>query len=109
MRLAWRPLTYVMGFAILGAYAYYTLRGPQGIPALLEKRREVRALQEQNADLQREIQYRREYVERLSRSPAEQEKQVREKLKLLRPGETQFILPEEPKKPAEPKPNSTPE
>ena len=67
--------------------------GPQGIPALQEKRGEIRKLEEENANLQREIQYRRDRIKKLQESPAEQELEVRKNLKLLRPGETSFILP----------------
>src|SRR5581483_4489917 len=33
---------YVAAVAVLGAYGWIALRGPQGIPALLEKHREIR-------------------------------------------------------------------
>ena len=75
------------------------LRGPQGIQALLEKRREIRQLQEQNATAARENERRQERIRRLQNSTSEQEMEIRKQLKLLRPGETTFILPEAPKEP----------
>ena len=80
--------------AIVIAYAWIAVSGPQGLQALLEKRREIRQLQEQNAALNREIEHRRDRIRRLEESPSEQEMEIRKQLKLLRPGETTFILPE---------------
>jgi len=73
------------------------LRGPQGIPALRGKWREIRTLEEDNANLQRENQYRRDRIKKLEENPSAQELEIRKKLKLVRPGETSFILPDPPK------------
>jgi len=78
-------------------YGWMALRGPQGIQALLEKRHEIRQLEEQNAAQEHENQLRRERIQRLEQSRSEQEMEIRKQLKLLRPGETTFILPEAPK------------
>ena len=75
-------------------YGAIALRGPQGVPALLDKRREIRQLEEQNAALAAEIARRKERIERLEQNTSEQEMEIRKQLKLLRPGETTFILPE---------------
>ena len=85
--------------AIVIAYAWIAVSGPQGLQALLEKRREIRQLQEQNAALTREIEHRRDRIRRLEESPSEQEMEIRKQLKLLKPGETTFILPDGPKEP----------
>ena len=79
------------------AYGWMALRGPQGLQALLEKRREIRQLEEQNAAQARENELRRERIQRLEQSRSEQEMEIRKQLKLLRPGETTFILPDAPK------------
>ena len=73
------------------------LRGPQGLGALLEKHREIRKLEEQNAEKVHQNRERRARVERLENSTSEQEMEIRKQLKLLRPGETTFILPDAPK------------
>ena len=62
-----------------------------------EKWNEIRQFEEENANLQRENDYRRDRIKKLESSPSEQELEIRKKLKLLRPGETSFILPEQPK------------
>src|ERR1700674_2185278 len=83
--------------AIVIAYAWIAVSGPQGLQALLEKRREIQQLQEQNAALTREIEHRRDRIRRLEESTSEQEMEIRKQLKLQRPGETTFILPAGPK------------
>ena len=83
--------------AVVAVYAWIAVSGPQGLEALMEKRHEIRELQEQNATLNREIEHRRDRIRRLEVSPSEQEMEIRKQLKLLRPGETTFILPEGPK------------
>jgi cell division protein FtsB len=88
---------FVVLFAIIGALAAVVLRGPNGIPALVEKRKEIQTLQEMNASLAADNERKRTRIERLKHSRAEQELEIRERLKLLRPGETQLILPEQPK------------
>ena len=73
-------------------YAFFTLRGPNGIPALLEKRAQIRELEKRNQTLAREIELKREKIRRLRESQSEQEMEIRQRLKLVRPGEKVFIL-----------------
>jgi len=96
MNIALRRLLLLVVFALIGTYGYVALRSPQGIPALREKWDEIRKLEEENANLQRENKYRADRIKKLEESPSEQELEVRKKLKLLRPGETSFILPDQP-------------
>ena len=95
-----RRVLILIAFALIGAYGLQKLRGPQGLPALREQWDQIRQLEEENANLQRQNDYRRVRIKKLESSPSEQELEIRKKLKLLRPGETSFILPEQPKPPA---------
>ena len=88
---------WIVGVALVSVYAWAALRGPQGLEALLEKHREIRRLEEQNAALAHEIETRKERIKRLQSSVSEQEMEIRKQLKLLRPGETTFILPDQPR------------
>jgi cell division protein FtsB len=97
MKTAVRRIVYIIAFAMIGVYGFIALRGPQGIPALLEKRKEIRDLEEQNATTRRENEYRRARIQKLQDSPSEQEMEIRKKLHMLRQGETSFILPDQPK------------
>jgi cell division protein FtsB len=79
---------------LASAYGWMFLRGPQGLQTLIEKRREIRQLEEQNANIRLENERRKERIRRLEESRSEQEMEIRKQLKLQRPGETTFILPE---------------
>jgi cell division protein FtsB len=88
----------VLGVVLLASYAYVTLRGPRGIPALLEKQRQIEQLEERNTVLARDIERQREHIRRLAENPAQQELEIRERLKLVHPGEKIFITGEPDKK-----------
>jgi len=103
LRLRMRRAGYIVAFALIVVYGVVALRGPQGVSALLDKRQEVRQLEEQNAAKAAENERRRERIRRLEQSTTEQEMEIRKQLKLLRPGETTFILPDSPKADTPPK------
>lgn len=90
-----RPLAIVAAFAGLAAYATIMLRGPQGLSVLEQKRHQIRALEVQNANLARDIQAKKQLIERLKNDPATQELVIRKRLHKERPGETEFILPKQ--------------
>jgi cell division protein FtsB len=92
-----RRAGYIVVVGVVVIYGLVALRGPQGVSALLEKRREVRLLEEQNAAKAAENERRRERIRRLEENSTEQEMEIRKQLKLLRPGETTFILEDPPK------------
>jgi cell division protein FtsB len=96
MKFLIRKSGFVVLFAVIGAYGVIVLRGPNGIPALVEKRKEIQTLQELNASLAADNERKRVRIEKLKHSRAEQELEIRERLKLLRPGEIQIIVPEQP-------------
>jgi cell division protein FtsB len=90
-----RKAIYLVICVVACAYALVAFRGPNGVPALMEKRRQITALQEQNATLAADNQRKRDRIEKLDKDRAVQELEIRKRLKLLHPGETQFILPEQ--------------
>jgi cell division protein FtsB len=91
-----KQVKYAIGFAIIALYGWIALRGPLGIQSLLDRRQEIRTLQEKNAAMAREVDRRRDRIRRLTESTSEQDMEIRKQLKLLKPGETSFILPEAP-------------
>ena len=103
MKKALNPIVFLIIAALVATYSYLTFRKPQGLPALRGKWTEIRQMEEDNAALQGENEYRRKRIEKLRDNASEQELEIRKKLKLLRPGETSFILPDQPK-PAAPAP-----
>ena len=92
MRSSVAKLGYAVAVLVAASYALVTLRGPQGVPALIERQSQIRTLEKQNADLAREIEFRRERIQRLQQDESEQELEIRQRLKLVRPGEKVFIL-----------------
>jgi cell division protein FtsB len=98
----------VFVFLLTAGYLWIAFRGPQGFGALLERRGEIRQLEEENAAIARENERRREHIRRLSESPSEQDMEIRKQLKLLRPGETTFILPDAPTPADHPEPEPQP-
>ena len=86
-----------MATALVVAFGWIAIRGPQGFRSVREKRREILQLQEQNAALAYQNRLRAQRVQRLEHSRSEQEMEIRKQLKLLRPGETTFILPNAPR------------
>ncbi len=89
-----RSVAGLAALAAVGAYGTIMLRGPQGLNALREKHREIRLLEEQNADLQREIEAKRDRIRRLKSDPTTQELEIRKRMKMQHEGDTQFVLPD---------------
>src|ERR1700722_10681379 len=84
-----RPIAALATLTALAAYAVIMLRGPQGLSALSEKQKEIRALQEENANLAREVEARKQHIKRLESDPATQVLELR-KLGFLHQNDTQF-------------------
>lgn len=98
MKTSLRRYVYALAFLMLASYAYVTLRGPRGLRALFEKQAQIRELEQRNAGLAREVERKRERILRLQNNPAEQELEIRHRLKLARPNEKIFIIGEPDKK-----------
>jgi cell division protein FtsB len=84
-----RPIAAIATLAALAAYAVIMLRGPQGLSSLSEKQKQIRAMQEENANLAREVEARKQHVKRLESDPATQVLELR-KIGFVGQGDTQF-------------------
>jgi cell division protein FtsB len=73
-------------------YAFVVLRGENGIPGVLAKTHQVHELEQSNQKLVKEIEERKSRIQRLEDNPTEQEYEIRQRLKLARPGEKIYIL-----------------
>ena len=91
-------LAYVMVFLTVTGYAFFTLRGPKGIPGLLGQTAPDPGIGKARHRVAREIEQKREHIKRLTGNPAEQEMEIRHRLKLVHPGEKIYILGEPEKK-----------
>jgi cell division protein FtsB len=89
-----------IGYAavLLGGLSYgcVQLRGPNGVSALMDRRQEIKNLEKENEQLQRELAAKRTHLERLKSNPDEQELEIRKDLKLLKPGEKSYIMQDTP-------------
>jgi len=92
MQISLPRFGYGIVFILVAGYALFTLQGPRGIPALFEKRRQIQAAEKHNATLAQENERVREHIQRLGDNPAEQEMEIRQRLKLVHPGEKVYIL-----------------
>ena len=92
MRFSLRRAVYSIVVLCGVAYAFVSLRGPNGVPALLERRREIRRYEHENTELSRQIALRQQRIQRLEKDPAEQEKEIRQRFKLAPPNEKIYIL-----------------
>ena len=92
MKVSLARFAYLIAFLSVVSYAFFTLRGPKGIPALLFKQRQIEEMEKRNASLAQENERMREHIQRLSDNPAEQELEIRQRLKLVHPGEKVYIL-----------------
>jgi cell division protein FtsB len=98
MKVPFLRISYLVAFLLVAGYAVITLRGPKGIPALIAKQHQIEQAEKYNAELARQIERQREHIQRLANSPADQELEIRERLKLVHPGEKVFITGQPDKK-----------
>jgi cell division protein FtsB len=91
MKVTLAGYAFLMVFLTVASYAYVTLRGPKGVNALFDKKARIQQMEKRNADLDKEIERMRERIKRLGDNPAEQELEIRERLKLVHPNEKVFI------------------
>ena len=84
-------VAYAAALVMAVVYAFFAMRGPHGVAAFTQKRQEIREIEEGNAALSRENQIKRDYIERLRKSQAEQELEIRRRLKLVKPNEKVFM------------------
>jgi cell division protein FtsB len=57
----------------------------------LEKQRQIQEMQQRNAKLDRDIERMRDHIKRLTDNPVQQELEIRDRLKLVKPGEKVYI------------------
>jgi cell division protein FtsB len=92
LRISLAKLGYTTALLLVASYALVTLSGPKGIPALIAKRRQIDQMEKRNATLAQENERLREHIQRLADNPTQQELEIRERLKLVRPGEKVYML-----------------
>jgi len=89
------PLTraaYVIVFLTVVTYVFFAF--PKGMHAWQEKQRQIQELEKRNAVAAQEVERKKEHIKRLTDNPAEQELEIRRRLKLAHPDEKIYILGE---------------
>jgi len=102
MKVPLGRIAYIVVFLVVAGYAVETLRGPGGIHALMEKQTQIQKLEQHNAALAKEVERMRDRIRRMDEIPAQQELEIRDRLKLVRPGEKVFLTGD-PAKPDSPR------
>ncbi|MGD0497948.1 MAG: septum formation initiator family protein [Bryobacteraceae bacterium] len=98
MKANFSRFVYALAALALAGYALLALTGPKGIAVWKDKERQSRVLERRNANLARENEQTRERIRRLAADPAEQERVVQERLKLVHPGDKVYVLPDDRRK-----------
>ena len=88
-RLGW----IAAGAVVLACGVSALLRGPQGLTGPFELFGQIRVYQKTNQALETEIAEKRERLRRLEDGSNETELEVKKRLKYLKRGETQMVLP----------------
>ncbi len=86
----------LLGAGMLLTLGWAAISGSQGLDGMLEKRAQIKQLQEENAAIEAENSDRQARIGRLESSPTEQDLEIR-RLNMVKQGETTFMLPEEEK------------
>ncbi len=73
-----RTIVSAGALVLAGGCLLASLRGPNGIPMVLEKRQQVRELQKQNAELGRQIQESRGRIHLFKENAGERARRVRQ-------------------------------
>lgn len=98
MKAPFARIAYIVVFVLAATYVVATLSGPKGIPAVLARQTQIQRLEDRNAQLAREIERKRDHIRRLQNDPSEQELEIRDRYKLVHPGDTVFITGQPDKK-----------
>lgn len=89
-----RQLGYLAAAAVACFYVFVALRGPNGIPTMLEKRQQLERMRQENDSLRREIDRRRIAIEQLQTSDDARKRAVREQTRKAMEGDVTVYLPE---------------
>jgi len=81
----------LMSFLALFGVAMY-LRSPSGVPAALEKRDKVRAMEDENQRLREDLQNHKEFIQKLDTDQKFRERKVREIYNLQKRNEQTIIV-----------------
>ncbi len=89
-----RQLGYLAAAAVACFYVFVVLKGPNGIPTMIEKRHQIERMKQTNDDLRLEIQRRKTAIDQLKNSSDARDRAVREQTRKARKDDVTIYLPE---------------
>lgn len=98
-----RQLGFVAAAAVACFYVLIALKGPNGIPTVLEKRAQLERMREENDALRLEIQKRKIAIEQLQNSDEARKRAVRELTRKSMQGDVTIYLSDPPASTASPR------
>lgn len=90
-----RQLAFIAGAACTCFYVFVVLRGPNGIPAMMEKRHQIERMKQENEQMRQEIEKHKVTIDQLQHSPDARDRAVREFTRKAKKHETTIYLPDE--------------
>ena len=91
-----RQIGYIAAVALACFYAFIVLRGPNGIPSMIERNQQVEALEKEIRELDARIADKKNFIEEVKKNPEVREREVRRQLNKVKPGETIIFLEDSP-------------
>lgn len=91
-----RQLGFFAAAAVACFYVFIALKGPNGIPTMLEKRQQLERMKQENDSLRLEIQKRRIAIEQLQNSDEARKRAVREQTRKSMQGDVTIYLSDPP-------------
>lgn len=99
-----RQIGYIAAVALACFYAFVVLRGPNGIPAMIDRNHQVEKLEKEIHDLDTQINDKKNFLEEVGKNPEVREREIRRHLNKVKPGETLIFLEDQPASSAKPVP-----
>lgn len=94
-----RQIGYIAAVALACFYAFVVLRGPNGIPAMIDRNHQVEKLEKEIHDLDSKIIDKKNFLDEVRKNPEIRDREIRKHLNKVKPGETIIFL-EDPPAPA---------
>jgi cell division protein FtsB len=93
---------YLIALFVVMSYALIALHSSKGFHSYSEKQAQITALEKRNAELARQIEEKRRYLERLKDNPGVQDLEIQKEYKLVHPRDKVYMLPKQPAVPPNP-------
>ena len=89
-----RQLAYIAAAAMACLYVLVVLRGPAGVPNMMEKRQQIERMKQENEAIRQEIERKKKHIDHLQASEEERNRTIRERTHKSKDSETVIYLPE---------------